>query len=220
MGCKMTNNNDTKETNSTNSNTNITRLLNALEENSNQYDNVFDHVDTIAKQELNWPEETIRAILPNVVQSAIRLWEKEITKEMLEKDKEYIANEKSISKRMEHMTFTRIQLHHANPKRSKLTSAMIKFIIRPTNTTLRAKTFFHSAADMWGAINDQSSSFTYYSKRITLGIIYGATLAYSTKDTSDNMVKTKEFLARRIQNALWIEKFKSKIKGLFSRAKS
>lgn len=220
MGYKMTTNKGTKENNSDKPHTYITRLLHALEENSNQYDNVFDHIDTIAKQELNWPDEIIKTILPNMVQSAIRLWEKEITKEMLEKDKEYIASEKSISKRMEHMTFTRIQLHHANPKRSKLTSAMIKFIIRPTNTTLRAKVFFHSAADMWSAINDQSSAFTYYSKRITLGIIYGTTLAYSTKDTSDNMVKTKEFLARRIQNALWIEKFKSKIKGLFTKTKS
>lgn len=54
--------------------------------------------------------------------------------------------------------------------------------------------------DIWYFAGDRSTDFNYYTKRATLGLVYGNTELYMLQDSSDDFQKTWQFLDRRIDN--------------------
>lgn len=55
---------------------------------------------------------------------------------------------------------------------------------------------------MWKAIGDKSTDFSYYTKRVSLGAVYMATVLYWLDDDSEGQADTWDFLARRIDDVL------------------
>ena len=66
---------------------------------------------------------------------------------------------------------------------------------------------------MWKAIGDPSTDFNFYTKRITLGAVYSSCFLYWLNDESDNAADTWDFLDRRIENVMQIEKIKAKCRN-------
>lgn len=64
---------------------------------------------------------------------------------------------------------------------------------------------------MWRLAGDTATDYNHYTKRMTLGTIYAATLAYFAQDTSDGHEDTRAFLDRRIENVMQFEKAKAKL---------
>ncbi|MBR9824434.1 MAG: COQ9 family protein [Alphaproteobacteria bacterium] len=72
-----------------------------------------------------------------------------------------------------------------------------------------------ATSDMiWRVIGDQSTDFNYYSKRTILSGVYASTLAIWLDDAEMEKSKSREFLARRIQNVMDFEKAKFKVKSI------
>lgn len=66
---------------------------------------------------------------------------------------------------------------------------------------------------IWLAINDKSTDFNFYTKRLTLAKIILQSFFVFVKDDSGNLLKTKNFIDLQIEKVMKFEKFKSKIRG-------
>lgn len=64
---------------------------------------------------------------------------------------------------------------------------------------------------IWTTLGDSSEDYNWYTKRATLAAVYSATLLYWLGDESDGHTATWEFLDRRIDNVMQVEKLKADV---------
>ena len=81
----------------------------------------------------------------------------------------------------------------------------------PQNLAAAAKLGWRSADAMWRLAGDTAADYNYYTKRLTLGGIYAATLAVFVADTSEGKAETRAFLDRRIGGVMRFEVAKSRL---------
>jgi ubiquinone biosynthesis protein COQ9 len=68
----------------------------------------------------------------------------------------------------------------------------------PNNTREAAAITARTIDAIWHAAGDRSADFSWYTKRVLLTAVYGATLLFWLHDTSENDEQTLAFLARRM----------------------
>jgi ubiquinone biosynthesis protein COQ9 len=68
-----------------------------------------------------------------------------------------------------------------------------------------------SADAMWRLAGDTATDYNHYTKRLTLGSIYAATLAVFAHDESAGDEATHAFLDRRIEGIMRFEKAKARL---------
>ena len=83
----------------------------------------------------------------------------------------------------------------------------------PQNLPLALKASWRTADLMWRLAGDTSTDFNHYTKRMTLGAVYGSTLLVWLDDKSEGWIETGAFLDRRIDNVMRFEKFKAEWRG-------
>jgi len=81
----------------------------------------------------------------------------------------------------------------------------------PQNAVRSVKLGWHSADAMWRLAGDTATDFNHYTKRLTLGSIYAATLAVYVDDNSADHAETRAFLDRRIEGIMKFEKAKARL---------
>ncbi len=81
----------------------------------------------------------------------------------------------------------------------------------PQNVLRALQLGWHSADAMWRLAGDTATDYNHYTKRLTLGSIYAATLAIYVDDTSAEHEQTKAFLDRRIEGIMKFEKAKARL---------
>lgn len=64
---------------------------------------------------------------------------------------------------------------------------------------------------IWTALGDTATDYNWYTKRATLSGVYTSTVIFWLGDTSEGHAATWDFLDRRIDNVMQIEKVKSKV---------
>ena len=79
----------------------------------------------------------------------------------------------------------------------------------PQNVPLALRTGWRTADLMWRIAGDTSTDFNHYTKRMTLGAVYGSTLMAWLDDQSEGWADTAAFLDRRIDGVMRFEKFKA-----------
>lgn len=72
-----------------------------------------------------------------------------------------------------------------------------------------ARAVWQTCDRIWLALGDTSEDVNWYTKRATLSGVYGTTVLYWLGDTSEDHARTWEFLDRRIEDVMQIEKFKA-----------
>jgi len=75
-----------------------------------------------------------------------------------------------------------------------------------------ARALWQTADHIWTALGDTSEDVNWYTKRATLSGVYGATVLYWLGDDSAGQTRTWEFLDRRIEDVMQIEKFKARVR--------
>lgn len=83
----------------------------------------------------------------------------------------------------------------------------------PQNIPLALRISWRTADLMWRIAGDASTDFNHYTKRMTLGAVYGSTLLVWLDDKSEGWTETAGFLERRIENVMQIEKIKAEWRG-------
>ena len=89
----------------------------------------------------------------------------------------------------------------------------LAILAMPQNVTLGLRTSWRTADLMWRLAGDTSTDFNHYTKRMTLGAVYGSTLLAWLDDDSEGWMETASFLDRRIDDVMKFEKFKAEWRG-------
>lgn len=85
-----------------------------------------------------------------------------------------------------------------------------------------AKLIWDTCDAIWNVLGDTSDDINWYTKRATLSGVYASCVLFWLGDESDGNVDTWEFLDRRIENVMQIEKIKAGVrknpllKGVFA----
>ena len=81
----------------------------------------------------------------------------------------------------------------------------------PHHAAEGAKLIWGTADAIWTTLGDTSDDFNWYSKRATLSGVYGSTVLFWLGDDSPDHADTWDFLDRRIDDVMQIEKVKKQV---------
>lgn len=114
-----------------------------------------------------------------------------------------------IRARIEALVMARIEL--VAPHREALRRALA-VLAQPQHAVTAARLGWRAADRMWRLAGDDATGFAHYTKRLTLGAVYGTTLLALLDDESDDLDATRAFLARRIGDVMRFEKLKAQLR--------
>jgi ubiquinone biosynthesis protein COQ9 len=104
------------------------------------------------------------------------------------------------------------RLEIMSPAREAIRRALT-ILAMPQNVLLALRAGWRTADLMWRIAGDTSTDFNHYTKRMTLGAVYGSTLLIWLDDESEGRKETASFLDRRISDVMRFEKFKGEWRG-------
>jgi ubiquinone biosynthesis protein COQ9 len=104
------------------------------------------------------------------------------------------------------------RLEIMGPAREAVRRALA-ILAMPQNLPLALRISWRTADHMWRIAGDTSTDFNHYTKRMTLGAVYGSTLLVWLDDQSEGWSDTAAFLDRRIDDVMKIEKLKAEWRG-------
>lgn len=100
------------------------------------------------------------------------------------------------------------RLEVMGPAREAVRRALA-ILAMPQNIPFALRIGWRTADVMWRIAGDTSTDFNHYSKRMTLGAVYGSTLLVWLDDKSEGLADTADFLDRRINDVMKFEKLKA-----------
>lgn len=107
-------------------------------------------------------------------------------------------------------TLVQFRLDAVAPHKEALRRAQAIMAL-PQNAPRALKLGWRSADAMWRLAGDTATDYNHYTKRMTLGSIYAATLAVFAGDSSEDHAETRAFLDRRIDGVMRFEKAKGRL---------
>ena len=82
----------------------------------------------------------------------------------------------------------------------------------PHHAAEGARAIWGTADAIWTALGDRSTDINWYTKRVSLSAVYGATVLYWMGDDSEGHQATWDFLDRRIETVMSFEKTKAALR--------
>lgn len=104
----------------------------------------------------------------------------------------------------------RARLEGLAPHREAARRALA-FFARPPHAALGVKCLYRTVDATWYAIGDRSVDFSFYTKRALLAGVYGATTLYWLDDRSEGSADSWDFLDRRIEDVMRIQKVRGRL---------
>lgn len=154
---------------------------------------------------------TLAAAFPNGVSDILRAWSAAADAAMAaEMTGEAFAAMK-VREKVTFAVWTRLQVlkpHKESTRRAAATLAL------PVFAPLGAELAWGTCDAIWRALGDPSTDFNFYTKRATLFGVWTTTLARWLADDSADEAPTRDFLARRIENVMQIEKVKAQARKI------
>ncbi|MES2302895.1 MAG: COQ9 family protein [Pseudomonadota bacterium] len=114
----------------------------------------------------------------------------------------------SIRERIRHLVQFRLD---ALAGREEALRRALAIMAMPQNVPAATRLGWSSADKMWRLAGDTATDYNHYTKRLTLGAIYAATLSVYANDSSEDHADARAFLDRRIENVMQFEKAKAKV---------
>lgn len=115
-----------------------------------------------------------------------------------------------VRQRITELVWARIEI--VAPEREALRRALA-ILAMPQNVVAAARMGWRAVDLMWRLAGDTAADFNHYTKRTTLGAVYGSTVLALMDDETPDLADTRAFLERRIDNVMQFERFKSDLKG-------
>jgi ubiquinone biosynthesis protein COQ9 len=104
------------------------------------------------------------------------------------------------------------RLEAIRPHREALRRALA-ILALPGNFAAAARLAWRAADRIWRLAGDTATDFNHYSKRAILVGVYGSTSLVFLDDSSEDLLATRAFLDRRIEDVMRFEKFKASWRG-------
>ena len=115
-----------------------------------------------------------------------------------------------IREKIRTLIWTRLEI--MAPAREAVRRALA-VLAMPQNVPLAIRIGWRTADLMWRLAGDTSTDYNHYTKRMTLGAVYGSTLLAWLDDDSEGWSETAAFLDRRIENIMEFERWKAGWRG-------
>lgn len=109
-----------------------------------------------------------------------------------------------------------LRLARARPHKEAVRRALAVLAL-PQNARIATACMARSIDAIWYAAGDQSTDFSWYTKRASLGAIYAATLLYWLRDTSPDDAATLAFLDRRLADLGRIGQLRGQMEAVLGR---
>jgi len=111
-----------------------------------------------------------------------------------------------IRERITELVWARIEI--VAPDREALRRALA-ILALPQNVAAAARMGWRAVDLMWRLAGDKAADFNHYTKRATLGGVYGSTVLALLDDDGADLSATRAFLERRIDNVMQFERLKA-----------
>jgi len=117
-----------------------------------------------------------------------------------------------VSKKIREMLLIRFEILQPNKESLR---KMIAFMAQPAQAKLGSKLLYKTLDRIWRIAGDRSTNYDFYTKRATLGAVYGSTILAFLDDDTPDMQKTRAFLDRRLQDVARIPKAVKPLQAAF-----
>ena len=158
---------------------------------------------------LNIEQDALKEMFPNGPRDLVREFESNLDSQMLARINKLKLEGMPI--RMRIYTAVKIRIELYQHYREQI-SGLLSYLSFPGNITFGTRLTFKTVSKIWYAVGDESTDFSYYTKRGLLTAIYSATLLYWLSDDSKESEETWSFLERRIEDVMKIPKIKAGFK--------
>lgn len=118
------------------------------------------------------------------------------------------------SERVAHAIATRLEI--VEPWREAVRRAL-SLLALPQNAPLAMRLLYATVDAIWYAAGDAATDFSFYTKRLTLAAIYGATVLYWLEDRSEGFAETRAFVERRLAGAARLGRVRRDLETLAER---
>ncbi|URD60160.1 COQ9 family protein [Sphingomonas sp. KRR8] len=112
-----------------------------------------------------------------------------------------------IRARIRELLWARIQLQA--PAKEAVRRALATLAM-PQNLAAAARLSWRTTDHIWRLAGDTATDYNHFTKRLTLGAVYGSTLLAWLQDETEDSVATAAFLDRRIDEVMRFEQFKAR----------
>jgi ubiquinone biosynthesis protein COQ9 len=151
-----------------------------------------------------------RLAFPKAQPAMIDAYIQAVDREMVKRLTPAKLGKMKIREKIRSLVWARLEI--MGPAREAVRTALA-ILAMPQNVPLGRRIGWRTADLMWRAAGDTSSDYNHYTKRLTLGAVYGSTLLAWLDDDSEGWAETSTFLDRRIDNVMQFEKWKAQWRG-------
>ncbi|MFM5931546.1 MAG: COQ9 family protein [Novosphingobium sp.] len=162
----------------------------------------------MAAQECGVDPDLARIAFPGGAMDMIDAWTQSVDAAMAEALPAQQIGNLPIRERIRRLV--QFRLDHVTDSRESLRRAL-SILAMPQNVARAAQLGWRSADAMWRLAGDTATDYNHYTKRMTLGGIYAATLTVFANDTSEDFAETRAFLDRRIEGVMKFERAKARL---------
>ena len=170
----------------------------------------FDGWSDLAMQttanELGLSESDVAMLFPKGLVGVITVGSDDVDAKMVAKFMERFADgfdEMSVQIKIRELLLIRFEILQPHKEAVR---KMIIFMAKPAQAKLTSRLLYKTIDSVWRAIGDRSTDYNFYTKRATLGAVYGSTMLAFLDDDTPDMQKTRVFLDRRLQDVAKIPK--------------
>jgi ubiquinone biosynthesis protein COQ9 len=163
-------------------------------------------------KDLGWRKEEVTRLFPAGGFDAALLFSRWADSEMLERFSKLDLSEIRVRDRVARVI--RCRLEFLQPH-SEAVRRLVFFMMLPGNARHSAMALYSTADTIWRALDDTSTDFNHYTKRlIAVGVLCSTTLFW-LDDASPDKKDSWGFLDRRIKNVMGIQKLRQKSDAVF-----
>ena len=161
-----------------------------------------------ACQDLSLSPAWAWALFPGGATDAIGVWSHHLDHQTIESLGQLPLGEMKVRVRIFEAVKTRLMLQ------ATLRDAVahtLEFLAHPQHSWLSLRLLVHTADALWRGVGDTSLDYNYYTKRGLLTGVYGATLIFWSQDQSNGWEASWDFLEKRLEDVLKIQKIKGRV---------
>lgn len=151
-------------------------------------------------------------LFPNGAADALACFMSELDAKMLAQLQSLPLAESKLPAKVEAVVMAR--LHAAEPNREAVRKALAYYAF-PLHADEGLKRLYTTVDAIWRAVGDHPTDFSFYTKRLSLAMIYSATLLFWLDDYSENAEETRAFLKRRMGDLFRFHSLKKKLTAPF-----
>lgn len=172
---------------------------------------VFDGWNRVSLQraaaDLSWPGAEVDRLFPRGGLDAAIIFSKLADEEMLACTSRELSSEMRIRDRVKRAVQCRLEF--LEPHREAI-RRLTSFMLVPGNGRHSFSLLYSTVDSIWFAVGDKSVDFSFYTKRALLAGVVASTNIFWLEDQSEGCQHTWEFLDRRINDVLGIQKIRTK----------